>query len=71
MISSSKLVLLNIDNPSNKTLNNEDVGTSEWDTAVTDLTIVLGTIVEGFESFVLGEASECSELNYLLGELVQ
>lgn len=37
---------------------------------MTDLPVLLGTTVDGFESFVLGKASESSELNELLGELV-
>lgn len=37
---------------------------------MTNLTVSFGTIVEGFESFVLGKASASSELSDLLGELV-
>lgn len=37
---------------------------------MTDVTVFLGTTVEGCESFVLGKASESSEFNDLLGELV-
>ena len=54
----------------NKNLNNAAIGTSEWDVSVPDLIVFLGTNVEGSESFVLGKASESSELNDLLGELV-
>lgn len=62
--------MLNFPHPHNKSLSNADIGTSEWDVSVRNLTVFLGTIVEGFESFVLGKASESSELNDLLGELV-